>query len=142
MDVDSFHFTALDEKLYKCEVCAPGYIAPELVKKCKETTYGEYAGETFNKMTDRFSLAVHIFRLLFNGAHPYNCQEILSENSACISTIKSVECRVLNGRKVQVKANVEFEFSVNTKLYCFIDFENFLKYTVIWKSAFLQVLSV
>ena len=97
LDVDSFHFTALDEKLYKCEVCAPGYIAPELVKKCKETTYGEYAGETFNKMTDRFSLAVHIFRLLFNGAHPYNCQEILSENSACISTIKSVECRVEHG---------------------------------------------
>lgn len=71
LDVDSYHISYRDKK-YKCPVCAPGYVAPELAKKCKGTTYEEAPGETFTEYTDRFSLAIHIFRMLCNGAHPYS----------------------------------------------------------------------
>lgn len=94
LDADSFHFVR-NGKLYKCEVCAPGYVAPELIRKCKGTTYAAYSGETFNKNTDNFSLAVHIFRLLFNGAHPYICQrqlKLAGSAPAPKSTDKRVEC--------------------------------------------------
>lgn len=73
LDADSFHFCSGGTQ-YKCEVCAPGYVAPELIRKCKGTTYAQYPGETFNVATDCFSLAIHIFRLLFNGVHPFICQ--------------------------------------------------------------------
>lgn len=94
LDADSFHFVR-NGKLYKCEVCASGYVAPELIKKCKGTTYAACTEETFNKHTDNFSLAIHIFRLLFNGAHPYICQRQLKRAGSAPapkSTDKRVEC--------------------------------------------------
>ncbi|WP_304263461.1 hypothetical protein [Kallipyga massiliensis] len=73
LDVDSFHFTS-GGKTFPCEVCAPGYVAPELIKKCKGRTYAECPGETFTEETDNFSLAVHCFRMLMNGCHPFSSQ--------------------------------------------------------------------
>lgn len=72
-DVDSFHFRS-SGKTYKCEVCAPGYAAPELIRACRGTTYADCPGTTFTEETDNFSLAIHCFRMLMNGCHPFICQ--------------------------------------------------------------------
>lgn len=77
VDSDSYHFNA-GKTVYPCVVCAPGYVAPELMKKCKGTTYSEYfekGGVTFTKETDNFSLAIHCFRMLMNGCHPFTCKK-------------------------------------------------------------------
>lgn len=73
IDVDSFHFNS-GGITYKCEVCAPGYVAPELIKACKGMTYADCPGPTFTEETDNFALAIHCFRMLMNGCHPYICQ--------------------------------------------------------------------
>ncbi len=74
VDADSYHFR-FGSNLYPCVVCAPGYVAPELITKCKGTTYAGYKGTTFTKETDNFSLAIHCFRMLMNGCHPYTCKK-------------------------------------------------------------------
>lgn len=95
LDADSFQFNS-SGNVYRCEVCASGYVAPELIKKCKGTTYADCPGETFNKETDNFSLAIHIFRLLFNGAHPYICQRQLTRAGSAPAP-KSTDKRVESG---------------------------------------------
>lgn len=73
IDVDSFHFQS-GGVTYKCEVCAPGYAAPELIRACRGSTYAKCPGPTFTQETDNFALAVHCFRMLMHGAHPFACQ--------------------------------------------------------------------
>ena len=94
IDVDSFHFKS-GGKTYKCEVCAPGYVAPELIKACKGTTYADCPGATFTEETDNFSLAIHCFRMLMNGCHPFICQRQLKRAGSAPapkSTDKRIEC--------------------------------------------------
>lgn len=77
VDCDSYHFNA-GKTVYPCVVCAPGYVAPELMKKCKGSTYSDYfvkGGVTFTKETDNFSLAIHCFRMIMNGCHPFTCKK-------------------------------------------------------------------
>jgi DNA-binding helix-hairpin-helix protein with protein kinase domain len=72
MDCDSFH---LCNGKYRCTVCMTGYTAPEMLKRLREGSTNDYARAdlpTFTYETDRFALAVHIFRLLMNGVSPYN----------------------------------------------------------------------
>lgn len=72
-DADSYHVLDKDTgTLYRCCVGYDGYIAPELIKRAKGYTYAECPLPTFTKETDRFALAIHIFRLLFNGYTPFN----------------------------------------------------------------------
>ena len=73
LDTDSYHITDKARgKTYRCNVCLNGYVAPELIKKCKNTGYAQAPLPTFTKETDLFSLAIHIFKLLMNGFTPYN----------------------------------------------------------------------
>ena len=72
MDVDSFH-ARIGGTTYRCEVCMSGFMAPELIRATRGTTFKDCAGPTFTPETDRFALAVHIFRTLCNGVHPYHC---------------------------------------------------------------------
>ncbi len=73
LDTDSYHITDKSRgKTYRCNVCLNGYVAPELIKKCKNTGYAQAPLPTFTKETDLFSLAIHIFKLLMNGFTPYN----------------------------------------------------------------------
>ena len=77
LDTDSYHIN----NDYRCIVCAPGYVAPELlyaVRKHiaanpddKTMIYAKMSGTTFTRETDNFALAVHIFKLLMNGFSPY-----------------------------------------------------------------------
>ncbi len=70
VDADSYHIK-YDGKEYRCIVCAPGYIAPEVIRACKGTTYEACLTTTFTKKTDDFALAIHVFRMLMNGCHPF-----------------------------------------------------------------------
>lgn len=75
-DVDTYHFSDKNTGItYRCKAGAPGYIAPELIQKCKPYKNDAYAVaplDTFTKYTDNFALAIHIFKLLMNGVSPYN----------------------------------------------------------------------
>ena len=95
MDVDSFHFSS-SGKTFKCEVCAPGYVAPELIKACKGTTYADCSGPTFTEETDNFSLAIHCFRMLMNGCHPFICQRQLKRAGSAPAP-KSTDKRIESG---------------------------------------------
>lgn len=75
VDADSFH-TRVGGKVYRCEFCMSGYVAPEVIKNVRGTTYKDCQKETFTINSDNWSLAVHVFRMLFNGIHPYHCQAI------------------------------------------------------------------
>jgi DNA-binding helix-hairpin-helix protein with protein kinase domain len=83
VDVDSYHLT-FNNKVFRCNVGVQEYIAPEL--------QGEFAGvglsnatlPTYTKETDLFTLALHLFSLLMNGAHAFSC--------ACKDEINSVDC--------------------------------------------------
>ncbi len=73
LDTDSYHITDKARgKTYRCNVCLNGYVAPELIKKCKNISYSNAPLPTFTKETDLFSLAIHVFKLLMNGFTPYN----------------------------------------------------------------------
>ena len=89
VDADSCHFHT-DQKVYPCVVCSAGYIAPELLKRCKGTTYKELfetTDQTFTVETDRFALAIHCFRMLMNGCHPYLCKPKSVEDSTPMPTL-------------------------------------------------------
>lgn len=84
LDTDSYHIVIDREKnqAFRCNVCAPGYAAPELLNKCAnhiqthpEDASRAYAAtplDTFTNETDNFALAIHMFRLLMNGFTPFN----------------------------------------------------------------------
>ena len=84
LDTDSYHIVIdkASNRAYRCNVCAPGYAAPELLKKCtdhisahpedKKQAYAKTPLDTFTKETDNFALAIHMFRLLMNGFTPFN----------------------------------------------------------------------
>ena len=73
LDTDSYHIYDKDTKhTYRCVVCLNGYVAPELIQNCKGADYKTAPLPTFTQETDRFALAIHIFKLLFNGYTPYN----------------------------------------------------------------------
>lgn len=75
-DTDSYHVINRNtNKTYRCNVCAPGYAAPELIRHMKANPGGEYGNvplPTFTRDTDNFALAIHMFKLLMNGFTPYN----------------------------------------------------------------------
>ena len=83
LDTDSYHIvlSKTSGEAYRCNVCAPGYAAPELLAKCYEyiSRHPEHAGnayektplDTFTVETDNFALGIHMFKLLNNGYSPY-----------------------------------------------------------------------
>ena len=95
VDADSFHVT-VEGRLYKCEVCKSGYVAPEVIRNTRGTTYADCNKETFTASTDHFSLAVHIFRMLFNGVHPFHCVA-LPDKSGSVPAAIPMEKRVERG---------------------------------------------
>ena len=91
VDTDSIHIDGTS----RCSVCAPGYAAPELLRKLRRTgtTYETCAGETFTPAADRFALAVNIFRTLAR-AHPFFCRLTDRADSGKTPT---VEDRIVRG---------------------------------------------
>ena len=79
-DTDSYHIKDPQTgKVYRCKVCMNGYVAPELLKKCKQINpdtgksynYENAPLDTFTQETDLFALGIHIFKLLMNGYSPF-----------------------------------------------------------------------
>ena len=73
--VDTDSYTVTDRasgRIYPCVVGLGPYLAPE-VQAVMNQNHGliNVPADTFNEYTDRFWLAVHIFALLMNGAHPF-----------------------------------------------------------------------
>ena len=82
LDTDTYHVGDTERKqTYRCNVCAPGYAAPELLQKCSDYVaetpmaskhaYALTPLPTFTQDTDNFALAIHIFKLLMNGYTPF-----------------------------------------------------------------------
>jgi serine/threonine protein kinase len=82
LDTDTYHVVdRISGNTYRCNVCAPGYAAPELLNKCSDyiaanpsvskNAYAQTPLPTFTKQTDNFALAIHIFKLLMNGYTPF-----------------------------------------------------------------------
>ena len=67
VDTDSFHLKNDRGVLFPCTVGLGTYVAPEL----QGMNLGASYLKTYTQETDRFSLAIHIFCLLMNGAHPF-----------------------------------------------------------------------
>lgn len=85
IDVDGFHmvYDYDEDTVYPCNVCAEGYVAPELFRAQREagTDYGEMAlagTTTFTEATDNFGLAVTIFRTLNSWVHPFEGSVVLA----------------------------------------------------------------
>ena len=81
LDTDTYHVRNEDGVTFRCNVCAPGYCAPELLGKvsafiannplASQSGYAQTPLPTFTKETDNFALAIHIFKLLMNGYTPF-----------------------------------------------------------------------
>jgi DNA-binding helix-hairpin-helix protein with protein kinase domain len=95
VDADSFH-ARVDGKVYPCVVCMPGFVAPEILRTCKGDDFASGGPDIFNERTDDFSLAVHIFRTLMNGAHPYHCVARRVGNESAPAPV-SIDKRVMRG---------------------------------------------
>ncbi|MFR1641048.1 MAG: hypothetical protein ACLSVD_19080 [Eggerthellaceae bacterium] len=96
VDADSFHAT-IGGKTYPCAVCMPGYAAPEVLRNMHGfATYEDCTKETFTQKTDDWALAVHVFRTLFNGAHPYHCLPIPNANGS-LPSVLPIDKRVERG---------------------------------------------
>lgn len=66
IDCDSFDIKdPMTGEHFRCEVGLPEMLAPEL------QTVGNLKNGSFQKETDNFSLAIHIFRLLMRNADPF-----------------------------------------------------------------------
>ena len=85
VDTDSYHISD-SRRTYRCEVGMPEYVAPEL----QGVHFPSASLPTFTEETDRFSLAVLIFALLMNGAHPFACK-IISGSSSKFQPIDNMQ---------------------------------------------------
>ena len=78
LDTDSYGFT-LSDVSYQTTCAAPGYIAPEVLKLMETTGVSDFESlaaatnaPVFTPQTDDFALAVHIFKMLNRGVHPFS----------------------------------------------------------------------
>ena len=82
LDTDTYHVASPESgKTYRCNVCAPGYAAPEILERCSDFSaknptaskhaYAQTPLPTFTQETDNFALAIHVFKLIMNGFTPF-----------------------------------------------------------------------
>ena len=72
-DNDSFQITA-GSKVYRCVVGVHEEMAPEIFGKLRREKADliSVSSPVYNIYTDYYTLALHVFHLLMNGAHPFN----------------------------------------------------------------------
>lgn len=108
LDTDSYAFT-LSDVSYQTTCAAPGYIAPEVLKLMETTGVSDFESlaaatnaPVFTPQTDDFGLAVHIFKMLNRGIHPYSSGEldldIFDLDDDDIPPAPSLNSCVCNGR--------------------------------------------
>ncbi len=95
VDTDSYHVNVGGGKAFKCPVCMPEYAPVEIGKLINSgENLRTTRHDTFSKYTDYFMLAIHIFKLLMNGAHPYACS---ITNPAYSGSQFTLEQNIMNG---------------------------------------------
>ena len=67
-----------------------------MIRNCSGSSYEDYPGTTFTEESDNFALAIHCFRMLRNGAHPYICERHLTRGGSAPAPI-SMDTRVERG---------------------------------------------
>ncbi|MCL2165352.1 MAG: hypothetical protein FWH55_13430, partial [Oscillospiraceae bacterium] len=73
VNTDSYHITANDGRIFRCTIALGEYLPAEI----QHIITGGFTLDnaplpTFSKESDFFAMAIHIFRLLMNGCHPYS----------------------------------------------------------------------
>lgn len=71
-DTDSFAVSTPWGRSYRCGVCRQPYVPREIAEAAKGIGYAE-SPRPFDAHSDDYMLAIHAFRLLNNGAHPFCC---------------------------------------------------------------------
>ena len=92
-DNDSFQFTDNSGRVFRCNVQCEEYVAPEIMEETEQTRRQFVMNNRnpntvtmadlkrgWTEDTDNFALAVHIFKLMFNGYNPYDSKPIGSGN--------------------------------------------------------------
>ena len=106
VDTDSYHIQE-GNKTYRCTVSIANYLAPEITKKMKKgDTLSTVDLPTFTKETDNFALAIHLFQLLMNGAHPY--QGALKQDAPSDIDLPKIRNNILSGTVPQINPNSEY----------------------------------
>lgn len=98
VDTDSYDITDPDTgERFPCQVARAEMLAPEL------QSYGNLAvgRAPFTKETDRFSLAILIFRLLMGGFHPFGCACVAGAVSSSAGITEQTE--IVNGNCAYVR---------------------------------------
>lgn len=82
LDADSFDLTDPQTGAhFKCGAGTEDYLAPELQGRNLRSESSQ-----FTVHTDYFALAIHIFQLLMNNYHPFNCRQITTvKNSSNVN---------------------------------------------------------
>lgn len=82
LDTDSYSFT-LSDVTHRTACAAPGYIDPEVLKLMEMADVSDFESlvaatnaSVFTPQTDDFGLAVHIYKMLNRGMHPYASGEL------------------------------------------------------------------
>ena len=73
-DNDSFQITDANGHVFRCTVGVQEEMAPEILAQLKKERADliTVQKDVYNESTDNYTLAIHIFHLLMNGAHPFN----------------------------------------------------------------------
>jgi len=94
MDCDSFHITDEDGNVFRTNVIMQGYLAPEIIFHCNDEraagrpyNLDDVALPTFSKESDLFCLAIHIFKLLMNGADPFRGEMTDSKDTGTVQPL-------------------------------------------------------
>lgn len=90
VDTDSFNVTDPQTgEHFPCRVGLPDLLAPELQAAGRTDRFSR----SFTKEADNFSLAIQIFRLLFNGYHPFNGVVTQTEGGSASAISQPTEIR-------------------------------------------------
>lgn len=91
VDADSF-CVRTGHRTFRCEVFNDNIVAPEIVRAARGSG-GGYAScpeDVFADHADEYALAVHIFRILMNGVHPFRCTPVPLSNGSVPSPVKTL----------------------------------------------------
>ncbi|MCL2440782.1 MAG: hypothetical protein FWD14_03500 [Treponema sp.] len=97
LDTDSYHIQD-GINTYRCEVGMPDYLPFEIQNKMRgDITLVTANLPTFTEETDNFALAIHIFQLLMNGAHPFACRVDYSQSHPSVAAPQPVD-NIIKGK--------------------------------------------
>lgn len=87
VDTDSYHVRDSAGHVYRCSVGKSEFVAPEL----QGVHFPTAQLPTFTHETDRFSLALMIFMILMNGAHPFACRPGQGVSGSLLQPIENMK---------------------------------------------------